>query len=54
MPSIQILVDVEIKVVKLHLEVNKKAHMVDIINMKVFGKLNLDIQMDFVSFRFSF
>jgi hypothetical protein len=32
-PSIQILIEIE--VVKPHLEVNTKAHMVDIINMKV-------------------
>jgi len=31
----QILIEVEIEVVDFHLEVNTKAHMVDIINMKV-------------------
>jgi hypothetical protein len=32
---IQILIEVEVKVLKPHFEVNTKAHMVDIINMKV-------------------
>jgi len=31
----QILIEVEVEVVKLHFEVNTKARMVDIINMKV-------------------
>jgi hypothetical protein len=35
MLSIQILIEVEIEVVKLHFEVNTKARMVNIINMKV-------------------
>jgi hypothetical protein len=48
MPSTQILIDVEVEVVELHLEVDTKVLMVDIINMKVnfikvFGKINLDI-----------
>jgi hypothetical protein len=34
-PSIQILVKVEVEVVQPHLKVDIKAHMVDIINMKV-------------------
>ncbi len=33
--STQILIEVEVKVLKLHFEVNTKASMVDIINMKV-------------------
>jgi hypothetical protein len=33
--STQILIEVEVKVLKLHFEVNTKAPMVDIINMKV-------------------
>ncbi len=33
--SIQIPIEVEVKVVKLHFEVNPKARMVDIINIKV-------------------
>jgi hypothetical protein len=33
--STQILIEVEVEVVKPHFEVNTKAHMVDIINMKV-------------------
>jgi len=33
--SIQILVKVEVKVVKLHFEVDTEVRMVDIINMKV-------------------
>jgi hypothetical protein len=33
--SIQILIEVEVEVVKLHFEVNTEACMVDIINMKV-------------------
>jgi hypothetical protein len=33
--SIQILIEVEVEVVKLHFEVDIKVHMVDIINMKV-------------------
>jgi hypothetical protein len=32
---IQILIEVEVEVVKLHFEVNTEARMVDIINMKV-------------------
>jgi hypothetical protein len=32
--STQILIQVEIEVVKLHFEVDTKVHMVDIINMK--------------------
>jgi len=35
MLSSQILIEVEVDVVKLHFEVDMKAHMVDIINMKV-------------------
>ncbi len=31
----QILIEVEVEVVKLHFEVNMEARMVDIINMKV-------------------
>jgi hypothetical protein len=31
----QILVEIEVEVVELHLEVDMKARMVDIINMKV-------------------
>ncbi len=31
----QILIDVEVEVVKPHFEVDTEAHMVDIINMKV-------------------
>ncbi len=31
----QILIEVEVEVLKLHFEVNTKARMVDIINMKV-------------------
>jgi len=34
-PSIQILIEVEVEVVKLHFEVDTEARMVDIINMKV-------------------
>jgi hypothetical protein len=33
--SIQILIEVEVEVVKLHFKVDTKVHMVDIINMKV-------------------
>jgi hypothetical protein len=33
--STQIIIEVEVEVVKLHFEVDKEAHMVDIINMKV-------------------
>ncbi len=33
--STQILIEVEVEVVKPHFEVNMEAHMVDIINMKV-------------------
>jgi hypothetical protein len=33
--SIQILIEVEVEVVKLHFEVDPEARMVDIINMKV-------------------
>ncbi len=33
--SIQILIEVEVEVVKPHFEVDKEARMVDIINMKV-------------------
>jgi hypothetical protein len=33
--STQILIEVEVKVVKLHFEVDTEVHMVDIINMKV-------------------
>jgi hypothetical protein len=32
---IQIIIKVEVKVVKFHFEVDTKVHMVDIINMKV-------------------
>ncbi len=35
MPSTQILIELEVKLRKLHLEVNTKAHTADIINMKV-------------------
>ncbi len=35
MLSIQILIEVEVEVVKLHFEVDTEARMVDIINMKV-------------------
>jgi hypothetical protein len=35
MPSTQILIEVEVEVVKPHFEVNTEARMVDIINMKV-------------------
>ncbi len=35
MLSIQILIEVEVEVVKFHFEVNTEARMVDIINMKV-------------------
>jgi hypothetical protein len=35
MLSTQILIKVEVEVVKPHFEVNTEAHMVDIINMKV-------------------
>jgi len=35
MLSTQILIEVEVEVIKLHFEVDTKAHMVDIINMKV-------------------
>jgi hypothetical protein len=35
MPSTQILIEVEVEVLKPHFEVNTKARMVDIINMKV-------------------
>jgi len=35
MLSIQIRIEVEVEVVKLHFEVDTKARMVDIINMKV-------------------
>ncbi len=31
----QILIDVEVKMVKFHFQVNTKVHMVDIINVKV-------------------
>jgi len=31
----QILIEVEVEVIKLHFEVNMKARMLDIINMKV-------------------
>jgi hypothetical protein len=31
----QILIEAEVEVVKLHFEVDTKAHMVDIINMKI-------------------
>jgi len=34
-PYTQILIEVKVKLIKLHLEVNTKAHMADIINMKV-------------------
>jgi hypothetical protein len=34
-PSIQILIEVEVEVLKLHFKVNTEARMVDIINMKV-------------------
>jgi hypothetical protein len=34
-PSIQILIEVKIEVVKFHFEVDMEARMVDIINMKV-------------------
>jgi hypothetical protein len=34
-PSIQILIEVEVEVLKPHFEVNTEARMVDIINMKV-------------------
>jgi hypothetical protein len=33
--STQILIEVEVEVVKLHFEVDPKAYMVDVINMKV-------------------
>ncbi len=33
--STQILIEVEVEVVKLHFEVDTEVHMVDIINMKV-------------------
>jgi hypothetical protein len=33
--SIQVFIEVEVEVVKLRFKVNKKARMVDIINMKV-------------------
>jgi len=33
--SIQILIKVEVEVVKLHFKVDMEVHMVDIINMKV-------------------
>ncbi len=33
--STQILIEVEVEVVKPHFEVNKETYMVDIINMKV-------------------
>ncbi len=35
MLSIQIPIEVEIEVLKLHFEANTEAHMVDIINMKL-------------------
>jgi len=35
MPSIQIPIEVEVEVLKLHFEADTKARMVDIINMKV-------------------
>ncbi len=35
MLSTQILIKVEVEVIKPHFEVNTEAHMVDIINMKV-------------------
>ncbi len=35
MPSIQIPIEVEVEVLKLHFEVDTEARMVDIINMKV-------------------
>jgi len=35
MPSTLKLIEIEVKVVKLHLEVDTKARMVDIINVKV-------------------
>jgi len=35
MPSTQILIELELKLRKLHLEVKTKAHTADIINMKV-------------------
>ncbi len=35
MLSTQILIEVEVEVVKLHFEVDMEVHMVDIINMKV-------------------
>jgi hypothetical protein len=35
MPSIRILIKIEVEVVKPHFEVDMEAHMVDIINMKV-------------------
>jgi len=35
MLSIQILIEVEVEVVKLHFKVETKVRMVDIINMKV-------------------
>jgi hypothetical protein len=35
MLSTQILIEVEVKVLKPHFEANMEAHMVDIINMKV-------------------
>jgi hypothetical protein len=33
--SIQILIKVEVEVVKLHFNIDTKAHMVDIINIKI-------------------
>jgi hypothetical protein len=34
-PSTQILIEVEVEVLKLHFEVDTEAHLVDIINLKV-------------------
>ncbi len=35
MPSTKIIIEVDVEVVKPHLEVDTKAHMANIINMKV-------------------
>jgi len=41
--SIQILIEVEVEVVKLHFEVNMEVRMVDIINMKV-NLMEVDVE----------
>ncbi len=44
LPSIQILIEVEVKVVKLHLEVNTEVRMMDIMNVK-FSFMEVDKEL---------